>query len=142
MKKIVTIAILFVFTCIVTGTALAQGEGVRAKVPFDFTVGSTTLPAGTYSIKSINNSAIIKIDNLSNTGDHVLTMSQAPSGKPAPVRTLVFHKWGTQYFLSDVRGDEYHMNLHFPTSKEEKRAKAEVAEAELHTSSTVLVALK
>jgi hypothetical protein len=142
MKKIVTIAILFVFTCIVTGTALAQGEGVRVKVPFDFTVGSTTLPAGTYAINTIGSSPLIKIDNLSNTGVHVLAMGQAPSGKPAPARTLVFHKWGTQYFLSDVRGDEYSMNLHLPTSKEEKRAKAEVTEAELHTNSTVLVALK
>lgn len=142
MKKIVAIAILFAFTCIGTGSALAQYDRVRVKVPFNFTVGSRALPAGTYTISSIDNSSLIKIDNLSNTRIHVLAMSQAPSHTSAPARTAVFHKWGTRYFLSDVRGDEYSMDLQLPTSKEEKRAKAETSEAELRSSNTVLVALR
>jgi hypothetical protein len=143
MKNIVTIAILLASTCIGAGNALAQSERVNVVVPFSFTINSTTLPAGTYSISNIDSSPLIKIDNLWNTRVHVLAMGQAPlRATPAAVHSVVFHKCGSQYFLSDVRGGADSLNLHIPTSKAEKRAQAEVQEAGLRTSNTVLVALR
>lgn len=142
MKNIVTIAILLASTCIGASSALAQSERVNVVVPFSFTVDTMTLPAGTYSISSIDSSPLIRIDNLSNTGLHALAMGQAPLAKSPAVRTVVFHKCGPRYFLSDVRGGADSLNLHLPISKAEKRAQAEVLEAGLRTSNAVLVALR
>ncbi len=141
MKNLIKIAILFASTCVVS-SAMAQDPQVRVKVPFNFTVGSTTLPAGTYSVSPIGNTWIIKVDNLSGHGGHVLAMSQAASTEPVQPDTAVFHRVGTRYFLSDLRSDGSYINLHMPTSKEEKRAVAEALQAGLRAKDTVLVALR
>ena len=39
---------------LVAGSAIAQTSQVRANVPFNFTVGDKTLPAGTYDIGAIS----------------------------------------------------------------------------------------
>jgi hypothetical protein len=142
MKNIITIAILFASTCIGAGSALAQSEQVRVNVPFNFHVGSKSLPAGTYTISSAGETPFIMISNLSRTSVRALALTQPPNRKSTPEHTVVFHKWGDQYFISDVRGGDSSMNLHLPTTKEEKRAKALISEAELRSSDNVLVAAR
>jgi len=141
MKNIATIAILFASTLIGASTASAQSEQVRVSVPFDFHVGSTTMPAGTYMITSAIGTPFITIANSSKVA-RTLTFSQAQTSYHTPAHTVVFHNWGGQYFISDVRGGDSSMNVHLPTTKEEKRAKALMSEAQLHSSENVLLALK
>ena len=51
MKRITAIvALLAAASTIGLGNAFAQGNAVRATMPFDFTVGNKVLPAGTYTI--------------------------------------------------------------------------------------------
>ena len=142
MKNIVTTAILFAFACIATGSASAQKEQFKVNVPFSFTVGSKTLPAGTYTVSSASNSPFITIDSATKPGVRVLAVNQAPNGKISPENAMFFHKWGERYFVSDIHLDGSSSALHLSTTKEEKRAKAQTAEAELHNSNVVLVALK
>jgi len=52
MKRIAAIALFVAATLVTTGTALAQDHGVKANVPFNFSVAGTWLPAGTYIIGS------------------------------------------------------------------------------------------
>ena len=51
MKRITAIALFAIANFALAGTSFAQSNGVRANVPFDFTVGNKLLPAGTYTIK-------------------------------------------------------------------------------------------
>ena len=51
MKRITAIALLAIANFALAGTSFAQSKGVRANVPFDFTVGKKLLPSGTYTIK-------------------------------------------------------------------------------------------
>ena len=44
MKRITAIALLAIANLAMAGTSFAQSQGVRAKVPFDFTVGNTCFP--------------------------------------------------------------------------------------------------
>jgi len=53
----------------------------------------------------------------------------------------VFHKYGNQYFLSDIFSEGASMNVHFPTTKAERQAKAEVERAGVRANEPVLIAL-
>ena len=54
MKRQALSLISLLSLLLVAGSAIAQSSHVRANVPFNFTVGSKTLPAGTYDIAAIS----------------------------------------------------------------------------------------
>jgi hypothetical protein len=62
-------------------------------------------------------------------------------GNPGQDNTLVFHKYGNQYYLSEIRSEGASMNIYFPVTKAEKRARAQVEEARLFVDDPVLIAL-
>jgi hypothetical protein len=94
---------------LVTAVGSAQGQSLayklRANIPFDFVVADKKLPAGEYSIGRATQ----------DSGDSVLLISSA-EGRGSAIRlstpvesrvlksegTLVFHRYGDQYFLSQV----------------------------------------
>jgi len=119
MKRIKAIALLAIANFAMAGTSFAQFNEVRADVPFDFTVGDKLLPAGTYTIKQeadrmiaiTNHDKPIAAFSLVN---HYSTNSQNGG-------ELIFHKYGNQYFLSEVLCQSANMNLQVLPSKTEKR---------------------
>jgi hypothetical protein len=139
MKNIITIAILFAGACITTGSISAQTAQVQATIPFNFSVGQATLPAGTYTLRTEKSSPILVIKNASRSAV-VVAMSQPDSPDANGKSRLVFHKYGGQYFLSDVRTQHSSMNLHLVPSRNEKRAKAQTLEAGMRSNDPVLVA--
>src|ERR1700734_1599146 len=110
MKRITAIALLAIANFAVAGTSFAQSRTVQAKVPFDFTVGNKLLPSGTYTIKEESSGLIAPDDN-----------KAAGGGK------LVFHKYGSQYFLSEILSDSANLNVRVPVSKTEKRVQLQEA---------------
>ena len=65
-----------------------------------------------------------------NPNDH-----KAPNGGK-----LVFHRYGSQYFLSEVLCDSASLNVEVPRSKTEKRIQLE--QAKINSSSNTLVAVR
>jgi hypothetical protein len=138
MKRITAIALFAIANFALAGTSFAQSRGVQATVPFDFTVGNKLLPSGTYTINEESSHVIIirshdkPIAALStvNQNDH-----KAPNGGK-----LMFHKYGSQYFLSEVLCDSANLNVEVPLSKTEKRIQLE--QAKLNSSSNTLVAVR
>ena len=89
-----------------TGRAYAQSaESVQAKIPFDFTVGQATLPAGEYDMKYDPAESQSVLTVRSADGHHevfVLTEPvDAKHGMPN-ANKLVFEREGTTYVLSEV----------------------------------------
>jgi hypothetical protein len=71
-----------------------------------------------------------------------MTIVLPDSNISSTANKLVFHRYGNQYFLSEVRCETASMNVQLTTSKAEKRAKtAQTQEAELRADNNVLVAL-
>ena len=140
MKRI-SAFVLFLATTLATASfAPAQDRVTKATVPFNFTVGNKTVPAGTYRLSSSSDAEhIIQINNWERNV-HLMTMAQ-PDSYRQTANELVFHKYGNQYFLSDIRSAGSSMNYHLATTKAEKRAKAQVEEAGLSASEPVLIAL-
>ena len=85
-----------------TQTVRAQ-EPVLANIPFAFTAGKMTLPAGEYRVqKPANNSPALLIQR-TDASAAAIVMSIAVAANSRPTQTkLVFHRYGNQYFLSQV----------------------------------------
>ena len=143
MKRIPTIALLVAASVIMAGSAMAQNDAVKATVPFNFTAsGNRLLPAGTYTISTDTSSPhILRIADREK-GVSVVALALPDAGNPRNTNKLVFHRYGSQYFLSAIRCEASAMNIYLPPSKQEKMARAQAQEAELRVNNDVLVALK
>ena len=140
MNRIATFALFVAATFITVGNASAQNQ-VKVNVPFSFTVGNSTMPAGSYTIKSDFGSR--DLIYLTNWGANTKSMAFAvpEQGNPKDTNKLVFHRVGDQYFLSEIRCEDASMNVHFPVTKAEKRAR-QTQTAGLSVNDGVLIALK
>jgi hypothetical protein len=98
---------------------MAAGGASRARadellvvtVPFAFTAGSTQLPAGTYTVRSIENDPSVLAIESSDGRQSKILLTLASTTPDAPEKDeLVFSKHDGQYFLARIvqaDGDEY-----------------------------------
>ena len=138
MKRIQAIALLAIANFAMAGTSFAQSNGVRATVPFDFTVGNELLPAGTYTIKEQSDHLIV-IQN-HDKPIAMLSLVNGDSNRSPNGGKLKFHRYGSQYFLSEILCEQADMNLQVPTSKTEKRTALQ--EAKLSARNETFVAAR
>jgi len=113
MKNLLMIAVALSLLVIVGETsAKAQiVDTIEANIPFDFTAGKINLPAGKYSIKSLNPipDGVIEIrSNDGHTERLILTESAQTLRYPRQTE-LIFERIGDRYFLSKIfeKGDNY-----------------------------------
>jgi hypothetical protein len=142
MNRISAIALIVAASFVTAGSAMAQDHRAQATVPFNFSVNGNSLPAGTYTIGSeVNSPNLITItDREKNV--HLMTIVVPDSNTSSAANKLVFHRYGDQYFLSEVRCDSASMNVQLSTSKAEKRAKtAQTQQAGLRVNTDVMIAL-
>jgi hypothetical protein len=138
MKRITAIALVAIANLAMAGTSFAQSKGVRANVPFDFTVGKQVLPAGDYTIKRESPGLIV----ISNHDKHlsVLTIADQDGTRSPNGGKLMFHKYGDRYFLSEILCGSEDMNLIVHPSRAE--SKVQLQQAMVHSSSGVFVAAR
>jgi hypothetical protein len=141
MKRTINAIALFVASIFITAGVWAQS--VKASIPFDFTVNNTTVPSGTYIISSTSTDhLVLRISDQKHV--HLLSAALPNPANGGKANVLVFHKYGNQYFLSQIRSETASMNLRLPVWKAEKRARMqtqETAAAAGPFSSDVMVAL-
>jgi hypothetical protein len=100
------LAMLMVTLALAAATAVvANGQSqtrLVAQVPFDFVVGDKTLRAGEYHVNSLNDSGnpiVIKNDD----GDRAVRSTYTAERRDKQLRAkLVFHRYGSTYFLSQI----------------------------------------
>ncbi len=138
MKRINAIALLAIANVAMAGTSFAQSNGVRANVPFDFTVGDKLLPAGTYTIKEQSNHLIVIQNHDKPTA--AISLVDGDGNRSPDGGKLKFHRYGSQYFLSEILCDQADMNLQVPISKTEKRTA--LREASLSARNDTFVAAR
>ena len=138
MKRITAIALLAIANFALAGTSFAQSYGVKADVPFDFTVANKLLPAGTYTLIA-ESTGLIEIKN-HDKPIAVLTLVTTDGNRSSNGGKLIFHKIGDQYFLSEILSDWAPMNVTVPRSKAEKRVLLQ--QAMVHPTSEVFIATR
>lgn len=116
--------------------ANAQDVNLKAKIPFDFAVNAATLPAGEYSIQSIDaaRSPALLIRGTEGKVLKLVCPNVAQTLHPSEETRLLFHRYGDQYFLAQIWMQGEDTGRQFKVSRRE----AEVA-ANIHTRSDVIV---
>ena len=140
MKRTISIAFLAVAGLITAGSVSAQNSGVQATIPFNFAVGNTVLPSGTYIVSSQNHEMVL-IRNKDHWKVAALAIAMPGNSQYAGQGKLVFNKYGNEYFLNEILCPTAAIAADLPTSKREDRAKAR-EEASLEQPERVLLALK
>lgn len=105
------------------GSLSAQISGaVKADVPFDFTAGNITMPAGEYQIANSGHSGILLISKAS-AGMFVGADAAQANGRASSSK-LVFHRYGDRYFLSEVWVQGQDRGSEVPMTKLEQELRA------------------
>jgi hypothetical protein len=124
----------------VVGTVSAQDHAARATVPFNFNVGDKWVPAGTYTVTSDNRSPNVIFIRSKDSKIALLSLAQSDS-RQLNVGSLVFTRYGDQYFLHEILCSSCRMNVAFPDSRHEKLARTRM-EAGISSPTDVYLALK
>jgi hypothetical protein len=105
-KQVVRVVILLSFFTLLCAAAHAQSAytPMRAHIPFSFSIGRETMPAGDYHISFVNtesNPHILAIKSPDGRIARFMQMSTV-EGKARERGRLIFNRYDSQYFLSQV----------------------------------------
>jgi len=99
---LVLIVTLALATAAVSANAQPTANRVVANVPFEFSVGYKTLPAGDYSVQSIVSCDGLLIQSADGKVSALRLSDTTRQIKDKPKARLVFHRYGERYFLAEV----------------------------------------
>jgi hypothetical protein len=81
--------------------AFSQSEAMTADIPFAFYVGGKLMPAGSYRLKAVSfGSPVMNIAN--DRGDSTMVGTMPALNKQPSNGRLVFSRYGSEYFLSEL----------------------------------------
>jgi len=125
MKRFAAIALVVLAGACTAGSLQAQSHEVRANVPFDFAVGSKTLPAGHYLFFTEPNDTVV----ISNGEYKITILSRTEEGNQSGsyMSKLVFNRYGEHYFLREIRCPSIALNVEIPASKLERQTRTQMA---------------
>ncbi len=129
---------LVVLSLLLTVAAAHAQSAARANVPFAFKVGTTQMPAGTYNIQNELGTNLVMVRNVQ-TGTSVVAMGlqKTPSEK---TNKLIFHRYGSQYFLTEILGEKGSQGMVFRATRQEKEL--QIAQAPTNTGNNIEIASK
>ena len=142
MKHFAAVTLILAAGFLTAGSALAQTNKTVANIPFAFNLNGRTLPAGHYTLSTEVNAPNVLMVEDRDDAVHILTIALPGSEESSKDNTLVFHKYGNQYFLTTIRANGASMNCHLATSKQEKWAKAQTQDASLRVNDNILIPLQ
>jgi hypothetical protein len=98
---------LFIAAAFVALGSVSQGAelftGLRADIPFEFTAGGQILPAGIYTVRRGDNGGnALMLSSADGRGGVYFLTNATSSNMVREKASLVFNRYGDQYFLSEV----------------------------------------
>jgi hypothetical protein len=135
MRKYIALALATLAATIVAAQCYGQVTAVKAEIPFAFQVGNKSLPAGEYSIQTIQgtNEDVRMIRRIDSSAVAMAPTSPVVAKNGKPGMELVFHKYGDRYFLSEIwTGGDLGRKLTKPAL--EKQLEREMSEREVAVS--------
>ena len=88
-------------TLLASGAWAQLTHPITADVPFDFTVGKSTFNAGKYQVQT-SMPGVLRVTSTDGKSSAMLIISPKRQAKTEQETKLVFNRYGTQYFLSEV----------------------------------------
>ena len=134
MKKQIYMMATMIVLLTVAGlsTAQAQTSGtteLRASIPFEFSIGNQTMPAGEYVVYCTNPTSGMNVLKLSSRDGRATVMVQTNSviSKKQANARLVFNRYGDQYFFAQAWLPVDSVGMQVSKSRNEKRITRELA---------------
>ena len=115
-----------------------QDVRLIARVPFAFAVGTTNLPRDTYRLSRMNGHPEMLLLRGEQTGAFVRGNEERVPRDGAPP-SLLFHRYGDQYFLREIRW-EGAARLDLPETKAERDAAEGRADRAAAVMKTIIIA--
>jgi hypothetical protein len=145
-KLFLTLCLLTVGGGVVANAQIDSDMRIQANVPFAFAVGDTTLPAGNYEIKRVDDNAPNVLELRSADGRTSVIFetenAQTRDDQAASKTELVFNKFGDEYFFSQLWVSGSVSGSDLPKSRMEKRLASSGSQSERHSLAAVLKHLK
>jgi hypothetical protein len=133
--------LLILSLVIAGGNVIARAQGliddtdIEADVPHAFIVRDTTLPAGKYLVKRVddNDTNILEIRSADGRTAVVFETETTQANQTPRQAEMVFDKIGDKYFLSKIWTTESKFGYELPKTKAEKRLEDGGLKAEQHS---------
>ena len=128
-----------VMVALIAGSLAASGFGqtsypLQARIPFDFQVGNNMFPAGEYRLEPLNSTLLIR-NNENSAHTAMILVRSCRTLKEMEKSQLIFHRYGSSYFLSKVWVAGETSGAELPTSGREK----EIANSGVATEVALLI---
>src|SRR5262245_9381894 len=134
--RIIMTIVCFVLLASVS-PALAQYNMVVANVPFEFKIGETSLPPDAYRVSRVDGHTNVLQVRSFRRGIFVFGYRvESQDGNESP--RLVFHRYGDDYFLREIRFlGSFGMNLPETVEEREAQRRADRSGSDLETVAVV-----
>lgn len=101
---------------------------VVAAIPFEFTIGGTSLKSGEYSVKAFTANGDALLISSRDSNDRAIRLSRSIEARVVPQQAkLVFHRYGQRYFLSEVWISGERTGRMLQKSREERAIEGQLA---------------
>jgi hypothetical protein len=107
-------------TLTLAATAAFAQSSVQANVPFAFQAGRAEMPAGHYVVTEDAVAQTLTLHNTDTKASACLRADQASINTDGNIKML-FHRYGSQYFLSSLHEGDAGFQITLPVSKNEKQ---------------------
>ena len=124
ITKVTLLSAMIILTSVGSAHGQSLANGARFNIPFDFAFGENKLPAGKYSIgRALPSSGdtMLALADGNGRSKAILLSQAAMRSRPNTLATLVFHRYGDQYFLVQVWPAGAESGREFPASKLERQ---------------------
>jgi hypothetical protein len=141
-KQAYIITVIMLVTIAGLSTAKAQTSGnpqLIANIPFAFSVGNKTMPAGEYTVSCANPASDLKVLQLRSRDGRTGVMVQTSSviGKIQDSAKLMFNRYGDHYFFAQAWLPADNIGMQASQSRSEKQFARELVR-EKRTTETVV----
>jgi hypothetical protein len=121
MKKLYLFSLLAAVALVIAASlsdAQTRGRAVKANIPFDFNAGNKHYSAGQYRVNAVSDLALAILGQGSESG--FVFSRRAESSSPSATTKLIFHQYGTSYFLYQIWVQGENSGRELPMTRVEK----------------------
>ena len=137
---IATLALVILCSAVSVKGQSGKRTVLQADIPFEFSVGKVTLPAGQYTVRNISDSSDL-LQLVSNDGHaRALVQMNSVTGKADDNAKLVFNRYGNHYFFTQAWMSGTSTGLQALKSRAERAVERELASLDLRVEEVVLTA--
>ena len=132
MKKALGCLSMAALAIVLAAPVSAQTTTLKASVPFDFTIGGRTMPAGDYVVSTAGVSRVLEVRNVAKgIAPAFATINAGDGPSDGDGAFLTFNRYGGDYFLTGIWDSSTLGGCSVPMSRTE-REKAKSASLATH----------